>query len=232
VPGLQEVLVPGISLPRYPELKMGLPAPRLLRRRWTEVRPDIVHIATEGPLGWSALRAARSLGLPVASDYRTNFDAYSAHYGLGLLRRPISRWLQHFHRRHRRDDGAHPGDARKAPGRGLAAGVRRRPRRRHRLVRSCPAQPVASTGLGRRARRPGRLACRKTGARKVPTLLLRAFEAVRQVRPDARLVLVGDGPARGELERAVPDAVFCPDTAAARIWPRITPAATSSSSPA
>ena len=56
-----------------------------------------MHIATEGPLGWSALRAARELGIVVTSDFRTNFQAYSGHYRMGWLRGVISAYLRRFH---------------------------------------------------------------------------------------------------------------------------------------
>src|SRR5262245_6254948 len=59
-----EVFVRGMSIPRYPNLRMGLPAKRALEALWTRSRPDVVHIVTEGPLGWSALRAAAKLKLP------------------------------------------------------------------------------------------------------------------------------------------------------------------------
>ena len=78
---------------------MGLPAGRALARRWKWQRPDLVHIATEGPLGWSAMQAALQLGLPVTSDFRTNFHAYSQHYGIGWLQRPIMAYLRTFHNR-------------------------------------------------------------------------------------------------------------------------------------
>jgi hypothetical protein len=52
---------------------MGVPSKGALIRQWQLWRPDVVHIATEGPLGWSALRAAEYLKLPVSTDYRTNF---------------------------------------------------------------------------------------------------------------------------------------------------------------
>jgi glycosyltransferase involved in cell wall biosynthesis len=81
--GFEEMLRPGIPIPRYTQLRIGLPARRALERAWAERRPCIVHIATEGPLGWSALAAARGLGLPVATDFHTNFHAYSGHYGFG-----------------------------------------------------------------------------------------------------------------------------------------------------
>ena len=65
-PTLQEVLVRGFPIPRYPGLKLGLPAKQRLVKLWTEKRPDVVHLVTEGPLGSSALSAARKLGIPVS----------------------------------------------------------------------------------------------------------------------------------------------------------------------
>ena len=78
---------------------MGLPAKRALASLWTFRRPDVVHIVTEGPLGWSALQAAAKLKLPVISDFSTNFHAYSDHYGVGWLKKPILAYLRKFHNR-------------------------------------------------------------------------------------------------------------------------------------
>ena len=94
---LEEVLMRGMPIPRYPELKLGLPSKKTLIKTWTLRRPDVVHIATEGPLGWSALQAAKVLKLPVTSDFRTNFQSYSKHYGVGWLRKPIVAYLRKFH---------------------------------------------------------------------------------------------------------------------------------------
>src|SRR6187399_840660 len=52
--GFGEMLRPGVQIPRYAQLRMGLPSGRALLQAWQRSRPDIVHIATEGPLGWSA----------------------------------------------------------------------------------------------------------------------------------------------------------------------------------
>ena len=53
----------GLPLPGYPGLRFGLPAKSRLLREWRHERPDVVHLVTEGPLGWSALGAARRLGM-------------------------------------------------------------------------------------------------------------------------------------------------------------------------
>ena len=92
-----ELLVRSLPIPNYPQLRMGLPMKRALVARWTRHRPDLVHVATEGPLGWSAVQAARKLRLPVSTDFRTNFHAYSQHYGMGWLRKPIAAYLRRFH---------------------------------------------------------------------------------------------------------------------------------------
>src|SRR5262245_14165717 len=94
-----EILMRGMALPRYPSLRLGLPAKSALVRLWTLRRPDALHVVTEGPLGWSALAAAEKLRLPVVSDFRTNFHAYSSHYGVGWLKKPILAYLRKFHNR-------------------------------------------------------------------------------------------------------------------------------------
>ena len=93
-PTFVEVLRPGIPIPRYTQLKMGMPSGRMLERAWREQRPDIVHIATEGPLGWSALSAARRLEIPVATDFHTNFHTYMRDYGMAWLARPVAAFLR------------------------------------------------------------------------------------------------------------------------------------------
>ncbi len=203
-----EWLTRGMPIPRYPQLTMGLPAKQAIARRWRERRPDVVHIATEGPLGWSALRAARELGLPVSSDFRTNFHAYCRHYGVGWLARPIMAYLRRFHNRTQatmvptvalRDDLAAAGFARlHVVARGVDT-VRFDPRRRSSALRSswgvAEADPVVAC--------VGRLAPEKNLG-----LALTAFEAIRRQRPRARLLFVGDGPMRPELESRCPSALF------------------------
>src|SRR3569832_1206666 len=94
---LSEHLQRGIALPRYEGLKMGLPANAALTRLWTRQRPDVVQIATEGPLGWSALAAAKKLRLPVASDNHTKNHSNSSHNGNSQKRRANNAKLRKFH---------------------------------------------------------------------------------------------------------------------------------------
>ncbi|UYC11206.1 glycosyltransferase family 1 protein [Xanthomonas sp. CFBP 8445] len=202
-------LVRGAALPRYPGLKFGLPAPRRLTRLWQAAPPDAVYIATEGPLGWSALRSARRLGIPIATGFHTRFDEYLPQYGAAWLQSTALRWMRRFHNqaqatlvptRELRDFLATQGFERV---RLLARAVDSKqfePQRRDAQLRQqwglhdddCAVLYV------------GRIASEKN----LP-LAVRAFRQLQQLRPRARFVWVGDGPLRERLAQENPDFIFC-----------------------
>jgi glycosyltransferase involved in cell wall biosynthesis len=205
---LEEWLVPGLRIPQYPELRFGLPCTRTLRRLWSASPPDVVHIATEGPLGLSALRAARALGIPVCSDFRTNFHRYSAHYGLRLVEGGIAGYLRWFH--NACDATFAPTDALRGElqttgynnvdviGRGVDDDLFDPARRSDVLRRSWGASEHDTVALCL-----GRLAPEKNLHTAID-----AVEAMRRIDPTVRLVMVGDGPLRRELGERCPDAIF------------------------
>jgi len=206
--GFEEVLMRGMPIPRYPELKLGLPGKRALIQAWTLKRPDLVHIATEGPLGWSALQAARRLRLPVTSDFRTNFHAYSQHYGVGWLRKPIVAYLRKFHNLTQLT--MVPTQALRAElmnsgfqnvqvvARGVDTQLFNPDRRSDELRAQWGARADSLVMLV-----VGRLA-----AEKNLDVALQAFEVMRAHHADVRLVFVGDGPLRESLRQRCPQAVF------------------------
>ena len=206
--GFEEVLTGGMAIPMYGQLRLGFPSARRLTRLWSMKRPDVVHIATEGPLGWSALRAASALQLPVCSDFRTNFHAYSQFYGIKWLSKPITSYLRSFH--NRCHSTMVPTDAlrRDLAGEGfgplavIARGVDTTlfsPKKRNAMLRA--DWEVDQQGLV--VLYVGRLAAEKNLG-----LLLQAFEQIRLHRPNARLVVVGDGPIRNAMQAQCPDGIF------------------------
>ncbi|MDM7948631.1 glycosyltransferase family 1 protein [Hydrogenophaga sp.] len=206
---LEQILVRGLPIPRYPHLRMGLPAKNALVKHWSLQRPDVVHIATQGPLGWSALQAARKLRLPISTDFRTNFDAYSKHYGIAWLQRPIAAYLRKFH--NLADCTTVPTEALRAA---LVANRFERLKVIARGVDVASFNPSfrdaalrASWGAGEQdcvALYVGRLAAEKNLG-----LLARAFQSMKAANPRVRLVVVGDGPAREELQANCFDAKLC-----------------------
>ena len=203
-----ELLLPGMGLPLYPGVQFGFPAATRLRLRWRKAKPDVVHVATEGPLGWSALHAARALGIPVTTDYRTHFQRYSGHYGVGWLARPIDSYLRHFHNKAHVTFVSTRALEHELAGRGyenivhVGRGIDMQlfnPKRRSRALR-------AEWGLGENdiaVIHVGRLA-----AEKNLQLAARSFDRVKALHPTARMIWVGDGPQRRRFERAHPDHVF------------------------
>ena len=204
----RQVRLPGIPLPGYPQLRLGLPAGRRLRQLWTLNRPDLVHVATEGPLGASAIATARRLGLPVTSSFHTNFDQYTRDYRLGWLHPLVAAWLRRVHNQTLRTF---------VPTRDLAQRLALAGYRNLRLL-----SRGVDTALFSPLRRDEELRARwgagpddpvvlhvgRLAAEKNYPLLFRAFDAFRAAEPRARLVLVGDGPLLSACQRQRPDAVF------------------------
>jgi glycosyltransferase involved in cell wall biosynthesis len=200
-PGVDETLVPGAAIPRYPGLRFGLPSARRMRALWSARRPDAVYIATEGPLGWSALRVANALGIPAATGFHTRFDEYFAHYGARLLTPAVAAWLRNFH---------NAGQATLVPTRSLrddlAARGFRHPRVLPRGVDTALFDPTRRDDALRAQWSVGRsgLAVAFVGRiapEKNLDLAVRAFGAIAAAVPGARMVWVGDGPSREALER-------------------------------
>ncbi|MDO9596176.1 MAG: glycosyltransferase family 1 protein [Azoarcus sp.] len=206
--GLEEVLSRGLQLPRYDGLKLGLPARARLIREWSRQRPDLVHVATEGPLGWTAVSAAKKLRLPVTSDFHTNFDHYSTHYGVGWLRQPVAAYLRRFHNRTA---------ATYVPTAELAGILTAQGYARVEVISRGVDTTLFSPAHRSQALRrqwgvsPHGLAVICVG-RVAPEknlgLALRAFAAIRAHRPEARMVVVGDGPMREAIAREQPDVVL------------------------
>ena len=203
------LLVRGARLPRYPGLKFGLPATRRLLALWKDSPPDAIYVATEGPLGWSAVRAARRLGIPVATGFHTRFDEYMRDYGVRFLQHTALRWMRRFH---------NSAQATLVPTRELADFLQAQGFHHPvRLARAVDAQHFspsrrdealrAQWGLG-----PDDLAVIYVGriaAEKNLDLSIRAFDAIRQQHPTAKFVWVGDGPVRERLAQERPDFIFC-----------------------
>ncbi len=200
--------VDGAPIPRYPGMRFGLPSGRKLTARWMRQRPDAIYIATEGPLGWSALRAAKRLGIPVATGFHTRFDDYVGRYGAGFLSPWVFAWLRRFHNR---------ADATLVPTgelmEQLGAQGFRRVRRLGRAVDTVRFHPSFRSealrdtwGVG-----PEDLAIVHVGRlapEKNLPLLLRCYEALKAERATTKLVLVGDGPARAALAAEYPEVIF------------------------
>jgi glycosyltransferase involved in cell wall biosynthesis len=180
------------AMPSYPDLRLALPGSSKIARLIEAARPDGIHIATEGPIGFMVRRYCRKHGLPFTTSFHTRFPEYVS------ARSPIpERWvwrmLRWFHK---------PSQAVMAATPALAAELRSRG---FRNVVLC------SRGVDTRLFHPraadlclpvpvflsvGRVAVEKN------------LEAFLELDLPGTKLVVGDGPARPALERRFPDAVF------------------------
>ena len=193
-----------IPLPGYKEVRVGLPEPFKLRTRWLKKRPDAIYVATESPLGKSALKAANALGIPVATGFHTNFHQYMEQYRMGGLQPVAMAYLRRFHQR---------ADCTLTPsqevvdklvaegfhnvyllGRGVDTELYHPEKRCEALRAKWAASPGAPVAV-----MVGRVAAEKNF-----DLAIKAFEQMRQAVPDMRCVVVGDGPLREKLAEKHP----------------------------
>ncbi len=194
-------IVNSLPLPGYEGLHLGLPSARRLQKVWRESRPNIVYIATEGPLGRSALKVARRLKIPALSGFHTNFHTYSRHYRFGWLHGVILNNLRRFHNRtagtlvpttdmasQLRNAGF---EQLHILGRGVDGELFNPERRDPQLRKNWKVGDgeIAILYVGRLA------------AEKNLQLVIDSFEAIQKTNARTKLILVGDGPLMGELVR-------------------------------
>ncbi|MDF1813813.1 MAG: glycosyltransferase family 1 protein [Verrucomicrobiales bacterium] len=200
--------VASFALPRYPEVRIGLPIRLKLQHRWSKNPPDVIYVATETPLGASAISAARHLGIPCASGFHTNFQQYMSHYDLPLLERATISYLRHLHNRSTSTFVPSMDVIEQLNGQGfknlefLPKGVDTKlfsPKMRDTFLRSeWGASNSSLVGVF-----VGRIA-----AEKNLDLIVKTFTDIQKRIPDFTGVFVGDGPKLNQLRKQHPEFIY------------------------
>ena len=199
-----ETCAASLALPGYKEVRVGLPGPFKLRKRWLKKRPDAIYVATESPLGKSAVKAAKALGVPVATGFHTNFHEYMEQYHLAGLQPLALAYLRRFHARADRTLVPSPGMLARLEGEGfenvhlLGRGVDCR------LFDPAHRSETQRAAWGARPGVPVGIVVGRVAAEKNLDLAMEAFTAIRAAIPDFQAVVVGDGPIRARLEEKHP----------------------------
>lgn len=185
-----------IPMPGYQQIRLAL-APRLsTRRRLKGAMPDVVHIVTEGPIGWSARRWCIDQDVPFTTAFHTRFPDYAAvrtgipaDYFWPVMRRFHNRSAAIFVSTQRLKDEL---DSRAIPGgrlwsRGIDTSLFHPDGPLHPALEHLPKPVLLSVG---------RIAAEKN------------LEAFLRLDVPGTKVIVGDGPALGSLRLRYPDALF------------------------
>lgn len=183
-----------VPLPTYPEIRLSLTTPSAIAAHVGRKAPDHIHIATEGPLGLMARYHCVEAGLRFTTSYHTRFPEYLA------ARMPVPEdwvyaYLRWFH-------GA--ATATLVPTQSLKSELEARQFQSLRLwTRGVDAELFAPgpktefTALpGPHLLYVGRVAVEKN------------VEAFLALEVPGTKIVVGDGPALGEMTARFPDAVF------------------------
>jgi phosphatidylinositol alpha 1,6-mannosyltransferase len=112
-----ELRIASAPFPPYPAIRLSLPQFRFVARFLDAFEPDVVHVATEGPLGLTGRRYAMRRHIPLVTSYHTNFPQYAREYGARIVEPLVWRWLRWFHR---------PAVLTQTPGEAVAAELKRR----------------------------------------------------------------------------------------------------------
>ena len=199
--GVPVVRTPSCPVPGYRDFRVALPFPAMTATLH-EFGPDVVHLASPAVLGAQGATAAAQLGIPCVAVYQTDLAAYAGRYRLGLAEPAVWRRLVRVHAAAARTLAPSRGAVRQLQAHGIERVVRWgrgvdverfRPDRRDEVLR----QEWGSDGqlaVGY----VGRLAHEKD---------LGLLSAVQNL-PGVRLVVVGDGPQRRQLERHLDRALF------------------------
>jgi glycosyltransferase involved in cell wall biosynthesis len=193
-----------IPLPTYDSLDLRFPLPTDVLDRIEAEQPDVIHVATPGPVGFCGLAVGRLLGIPVVGSYHTELGPYALHLTRDLLvAQALDLYVDWFYKQCSTvlaptTHVAAALEARGLPdvgiwGRGVDCSLFD-PARRDEALRS-------------RLLDGGDLLLLSVGSiseKKRLSVLLDAYARVSRVRPGIRLAMVGDGPARAELQRTAP----------------------------
>lgn len=205
---ISEELMRGMPVPGYSEMHFGFPAARFFMTQWNCSRPDIIYVATEGPLGASAIKTASKLDIPVISGFHTNFHSYSQHYHLGWLEPAILRYLRRLHNKTGMTlvPTQRLADTLEQQGFNNVEVLQRgvdtelfNPERRNRALRDkwgADENTIVCIYVGR-------IAAEKNIQTAVDAVL--ALSSPYRYR----FVFVGDGPSRKQLQQKYPDFIFC-----------------------
>ena len=200
--GARVIGVPSISYRRFP---VGLPSSKVMRTL-ASFAPDVVHLASPFVLGSAGVTAAGQLGVPTVAVFQTDVAGYARRHGVPVLHNAAWRWIRRIHAQADLTLAPSSSALAELSGRSIPRlalwqrgvdGDRFTPRRRN---------TAAVAALRARLAPNGETLVGYVG-RLAPEKRVERLAALADL-PGVKLVVVGDGPKRRSLQKALPGADF------------------------
>ena len=198
----KECLVTAQAVPKYPDMRFGWPQYLKVSQALAAFTPDVVHIVTEGPLGFTALHAAKVKRIPVSSGFHSPFQEFSRFFDLAFLVKPIQRYLKWFHNNTQLTCVPSVDTERALREFGVTCPL-------HVVGRGVDVEKFSATHRSEQVRKAWAvdnetrvlLYVGRLSPEKEIHVLIDAYLAMRKQAQNVKLVIVGDGPDRGRLEK-------------------------------
>jgi glycosyltransferase involved in cell wall biosynthesis len=195
-----------VPFPSYRSYRVGLPVPFSLDPVLDRFAPDVVHVVTPSLLGLYGVRYGRRRGVPVVASFHTNFVTLSRYYGLGWLQWLVPRLMRRFYNQCA---------VTLVPSQSIADMLRGHGVRKVALwqrgvspERFSPAFRSAALRARLDGGAPILLYVGRLAKEKNLEYLVAAVRQLESWRVSFKLVVVGEGPMRAQLERDLPAAQF------------------------
>jgi glycosyltransferase involved in cell wall biosynthesis len=200
------VAIPSVPMPGRPEYRVTVGFPDSAQRRLEEFNPTLVHLATPDLLGFRAMRWAQANDIQIVSSYHTHFTSYLKYYNLNMLELLGWKYLVWFYSQCKHIYVPSPSMADELNDKGITEGIRIWARGVH----TDRFHPDKRDMEWRRSigiqddEKVVSFVSRLVWEKDLQTFV----DTVKKLGNSIKPLVVGDGPARKELERMLPEAHF------------------------
>lgn len=201
--GVRVIGMSSVALPGYSQVRICATPQLSLHLTLEDLAPDVVHLASPINVGLRAAHAAHDLGIASVAVYQTDVPGYARRYGVPALESYLWQRVRQTHAAATLNLAPSSASLRQLHDLGV-----RNLRRWGRGVDAELFHPGRRDEALRRAWAPGGERVIGFMGRLAPEKQVADLQVLAGL-PDTRLVIVGDGPARGPLQALLPDAVFC-----------------------
>jgi glycosyltransferase involved in cell wall biosynthesis len=203
------ITIPSVVFPLYRDYRLPLPGMRGFEKELDDFRPDIIHVHSPDTSAWAAIAYAKKTGIPVITTHHTDFARYLSYYHIGFAEPFLWFLLHEVYDRSDRVTTPSPATTNDLLEHGvknvitIGWGVDTA-----RFDPSFRSEEWRKSVLPSGAPFVILCVCRLTWEKDLKTLAATYTLLRQRSRNPFAMVIAGDGPARGEIEKMMPGAIF------------------------